>query len=204
MVHRLLDKDVPFKWSDQCQNAFLALKGKLSSPILVFPRTQDTFILDTDTSDCGVGTVLSQNQDGQEVVIAFGSRTLIKAERNYCTTRKEMLAVVYCIKHFHSYLLGHTFVLRTDHAALKWLNQLKEPEGQVKRWLEQLQEYEFTTEHWPGKTHGNTDALSHRPENSAVPASSCRDCTTSPSLVESGHWFGAQESWDVGKIYTPE
>ena len=162
-LYRLLDKDVPFKWSDQCQNAFLALKGKLSSSrILAFPRTQDTFILDTDASDCGIGAVLSQNQDGQERVVAYGSPILTKTERNYCTTRKEMLAVVYFIEHFCSYLLGHPFVLRTDHAALKWLSQFKEPEGQVARWLEPLQEYEFTTEHRPGKTHGNADALSHR------------------------------------------
>ena len=132
-LYRLLDRDVPFKWSDQCQNAFLALKGKLSSQILALPRTQDTFILDTDASDCGVGAVLSQSQDGQERVTAYGSHTLTKAERNYCTTRKEMLAVAYFIKHFRSYLLGHSFVLRTDHTALKWLSQFKEPEGQVAR-----------------------------------------------------------------------
>ena len=159
-------------------------------------RTKDTSILDTDASDCGVGAVFAQNQDGQERVIASASRTLTKAERNYCTTRKEMLAVVYFIKHFHSYLLVHPFVLRTDHAALKRLSQFKEPEGQVARWLEQFQEHEFTTEHRPDKTHGNADALSRRPENSAAPTSSCIEtvCTTSPSPVESGYRFGAQES----------
>ena len=163
---------------------------------LAFPRTQDTFILDTDASDCGIGAVLSQNQDGQERVVAYGSRTLTKAEQNYCTTCKEMLAVVYFIKHFRSYLLGHPFVLRTDHVTLKWLSQFKEPKGQVARWLKQLQEYEFTTEHRPSKTHGNADALSCHPENSAVPVSSCIETarTTSPS---SGVWTPV---WSPGEL----
>ena len=66
---------------------------------------------------------------------------------NYCVTRKEMLAMAQFIRYFHSYLLGHSITVRTDHAALKWLQLFKKPEGQVMRWLEQLQEYKFTTQH---------------------------------------------------------
>ena len=83
-----------------------------------------------------------------------------------------------------------------DHAALKWSSQFKEPEGQVARWLEQFQEHEFTTEHRPGKSHGNADTLSRRPENSAAPTSSCIEtgCTTSPS---SGVWILV---WSPGEL----
>lgn len=88
--------------------------------------------------------MLFQKQDGQDWVISYGSRSLTKAEQNYCATHKEILALVYLIKHCRSYLLGHPFTVRTDHAALKWL---KEPKGQLARWLELLQEYEFITEH---------------------------------------------------------
>ena len=104
--------------------------------------------------------------------------------------------MVYFIKHYRSYNLGHPFVLRTDHAALKWLSQFQEPEGQVARWLEQLQEYEFTTEHRPGKTPGNADALSCCPENSAVPTTSYIETvrTTSPS---SGVWT---QVWCAGEL----
>ena len=62
------------------------------------------------------GAVLSQQQEGIEQVIAYGSHTLTKSERNYSTTRKELLALVYFLQHFRCYLLGHSFVVRTDHS----------------------------------------------------------------------------------------
>jgi hypothetical protein len=70
----------------------------ISAPILTFPQAEGSeFILDTDASDYAIGAVLSQVQDGRERVIAYGSRCLDKTERNYCVTRREMLAVVYLI-----------------------------------------------------------------------------------------------------------
>lgn len=88
---------------------------------------------------------------------------LSKPERNYCVTRRELLAVVKSVEHFYKYLYGRKFLLRTDHAALKWLLQFKNPEGQVARWIERLQEYDFDTEHRAGTSHKNADALSRRP-----------------------------------------
>ena len=160
-LHRLQEKAISFQWSEQCNTAFETLKRRLSSaPVLAFPRSSDTFILDTDASEHGIGAVLSQNQHGVERVIAYGSRTLTKSERNYCVTRRELLALIYFLRHFRSYLLGRPFIVRTDHAALKWIQQFKEPEGQIARWLEYLQEFDFQTEYRPGKWHGNADALS--------------------------------------------
>ena len=151
-LYRLQEKGSTFRWTANCTDAFEMLKKKLTSaPILAFPRPSDTFILDTDASECGIGAVLSQRQEGIERVIAYGSRTLTKSERNYSTTRKELLALVYFLQHFRCYLLGQPFIVRTDHAALTWLQQFKHPEGQLARWLEQLQEFEFQTEHRPGK-----------------------------------------------------
>ena len=111
----------------------------------------DIFILDTNASDIGIGGVLSQKQDGVEKVIAYGSRTLTKAERNNSVTHKEMFALIYLLRHFRSYLFGKPFVVRTDHAALTLLQQFREPEGQLARWLEPLQEFSFRTEYYPGK-----------------------------------------------------
>jgi hypothetical protein len=116
--------------------------------------------LDTDASNDAIGAVLSQIQEGQEKVIACGSRTLTKVERNYCVTRKEMLALVYFIKHFKHYLLGREFILRTDHGSLVWLHRFKEPDGQIARWLQQLASFNFQIQHRPGKRHGNADRLS--------------------------------------------
>lgn len=101
-LHRLTEKTVPFQWSTQCQGAFENLKHRLiSAPILAFPDCSKPFVLDTDASDSGIGAVLSQVQDDStERVIAYASRALSKPERQYCVTRRELLAVVYFIQHF--------------------------------------------------------------------------------------------------------
>ena len=157
-------KSVPFAWSEGCQWAFEELKERLTTtPILAFPDFSHTFILDTDASDYGIGAVLSQvAADGGEKVIAYASQVLSKPERNYCVTHREMLAAVFFTDHFRQYLLGRQFSLRTDHQSISWLQNFKEPQGQLARWLEQLQEYDFTIVHRPGKRHGNADALSRR------------------------------------------
>lgn len=163
-LHRLTEKTQPFNWAKEHEDAFVQLKKKLcSSPILAYPRAGDLFILDTDASNTGIGAVLSQNQGGTERVLAYYSRALSKPEKNYCVTRRELLAVVDSVKHFHKYLYGQEFLLRTDHAALKWLMQFKEPEGQVARWIERLQTYTFKTEHRRGLLHNNADGMSRRP-----------------------------------------
>ena len=74
--------------------------------MLAYPKVGSPFILDTDASDAAVGAVLSQEQDGKEHVIANLSKTMNSHERAYCITRKELLAVVTALKHFHSYLYG--------------------------------------------------------------------------------------------------
>jgi hypothetical protein len=79
----------------------------------------------TDASNNRIGGVLSQIQDKQEQVIAYYSKTLNKAERNYCVTRRELLAIVKTLEHFHKYLYGQEFHLRTDHSALTCLMSFK-------------------------------------------------------------------------------
>ena len=105
------------------------------------PRTEGRYILDTDASDRRLGVVLSQLQDGKEVVIAYNSRLLSRAERNYCITKKELLAVVYGLKTYKQYLLGRRFTLRTDHSALGWLRRTPEPIAQQARWLSLIEEF---------------------------------------------------------------
>ena len=91
------------------------------------------YILDTVASGTAIGDVLSQIQDGQEVVLAFGSRCLSTAERNYCVTRKELLAVVYYMCYYKHYLIGTDIMVRSDHGSLRWLKTMKNPTGQDAR-----------------------------------------------------------------------
>ena len=164
-LYRLQNKQVQFEWGQSQQDAFETLKNRLmSTPILGMPIDTGRFYLDTDASDTGLGAVLSQDQEGTEVVIAYASRTLHKPETNYDVTRRELLAVIYSLKTFRQYLLGRRFVLRTDHQALQWLRRTPEPMGQMARWMTLIEEYDFEIVHRPGARHGNADALSRRPE----------------------------------------
>ena len=105
----------------------------MSSLVLTSPDRAKPFILDCDASDEGVGGVLSQDCAGAERVVAYFSKKFTQAEKNYCVTRKELLAVVKSLDFFHPYLYGSTFTIRTDHAALTWLKSLKNPEDQLAR-----------------------------------------------------------------------
>jgi len=134
----------------------------MEAPILAYPDPAKEYILDTDASDHSVGAVLSQVQGGSEVVVAYYSKTLAAAEKNYCTTRKELLAVVKAVKHFWPYLYGRTFRLRTDHVLLIWLCKRAETASQVARWLEILAEFSCRIEHHAGRKHGNADGMSRR------------------------------------------
>ena len=151
-------------WNNVCQIAFNTLKGSLSGPdVMSLPRDQGTFYVDVYACDSAIGCVLSQIQDGKEKVIAYGSRTLNKSERNYCVTDKELLAIRYFLEYFRHYLLGRNFVVRSDHEALKYLFSLKCPKGRVARWLEILSEYSFSVEFRKGSSHSNADSLSRCP-----------------------------------------
>jgi len=107
--------------------------------------------------------VLSQLQDGEEKVILYASRLLSKAERNYDTTKKELLAVVYSLKYCRQYLFGRRFVVRTDQAALCWLRRTPEPMPQLARWLTFIEEFSFDVKHRVGTKHQNVDSLSRMP-----------------------------------------
>ena len=108
----------------------------MRAPILGYPLPDAPLILDTDASNQAVGAVLSQLQDGQEQVIAYYSQTLSCPQKQYCVTRWELLAVIKAVQHFHHYLHGRHFTVRTDHAALKWLLSFRNPEGQTARWIQ--------------------------------------------------------------------
>ena len=118
--------------------------------------------------------------DGLEKVIAYASKALSSTQKVYCTSYKELLAVVTFVKHFRHYLLGRHFKVRSDHGSLQWLTTWKDLEGMPARWMARLAQFDFDLEHRKGTAHGNADGLSRRPH---VPCKrpckrpDCPDCT---------------------------
>ena len=125
-----------FRWKEEQMEAFDALKRALACPpVLALLNQHDNFVLDTDASNDAIGGELIQVQNGQEKVIAYGSYALTKEQRRYCTTRKELLAIVRFCRQYRYYLLGKPFTVRTDHSSLRWLLRFRQPQGQLDRWL---------------------------------------------------------------------
>ena len=127
--------------------------------ILIFSKL---FLVHTDASASAIGGILSQHNEEGEQVIAYWSRQLSKAERNYSTVEREALAAVVAIKEFYPYLYGFPFKLIVDHNPLTALKELKDVGGRLARWAIFLQQFDFTVEYKPGKDHRNADALSRR------------------------------------------
>lgn len=151
-------------WSTEAESAFLSVKRALvSAPVLRSPDFSKVFTIQCDASDVGLGGVLTQEIEGQEVVIAFCSRSLSRAERNYSVTQRELLSLLFCIEKFRPYIEGTRFRVITDHYSLLWLNSLKEPTGKLARWAVKLQQYSFELCHRKGKLNVVPDALSRIP-----------------------------------------
>lgn len=165
-LHQLTGQKTDFAWHEKHQQAFEQLKeALLNAVILSFPTPDDIFILDTDASEKTIGAELSQVQNGVEKTISYASRVLTPTQRKYCTTRKELLAIVCFTRHFRHYLLGRNFIIRTDHNSLTWLLNFKNIEGQLARWIEELSQYNMVIQHRSGKKHSNADGLSRIPDD---------------------------------------
>jgi len=150
----LTKKGVRFNWSPEAHQAFERLKCALAETVtLAYPHRNQIFILDTDASDVAMGAILSTTVDGVERFIAFFSREMNSSQRNYCPTRRKLLAVIAGLQHFRHYLVRVTVVLRTDHYSLKWLRTFQRPECILARWIESLAEFDYTAEHRPGRLH---------------------------------------------------
>lgn len=127
--------------------------------MLVYPHFHLRFLLQTDASRDAIGAILSQTIDGDEKVVAYASRRLSKAEKNYRINDKEGLAVIFGVKHFRAYLHGSKFKIETDHAPLRALMRSRDLTGRMARWVLILQAYDCDIIYKLGRLHKNVDAL---------------------------------------------
>ncbi|GFT27069.1 retrovirus-related Pol polyprotein from transposon 297 [Trichonephila clavipes] len=149
-----------WKWSEEEEKAFQTLKQCLvSPPILKQADFSKPFLIRTDASNYAPGAVLLQGEDKEEHPVEFSSRLLNPAERNYSTTEREALAVVWALNKFRGYIDGASINVASDHQPLRWLMKLKST-GRLARWALQLQSFNLNMEYIPGKSNVVADMLS--------------------------------------------
>ncbi|CAN6725396.1 unnamed protein product [Malus baccata var. baccata] len=163
---RLLQKEVAFEFTKECTESFKQLKELLTTaPIIVPPDWSLPFELMCDASDYALGAVLGQRKDKRPHVIYYASRTLNDAQLNYSTTEKELLAVVFALDKFRSYLIGTKVIVFTGHAALKYLLTKKEAKPRLIRWILLLQEFDIEIRDKKGSENVVADHLSRMVHN---------------------------------------
>ena len=159
-LHQLTEKLRDFHWNPEAQQAFEQQKDCLTSPpILAFPSMKEPFILYTDASHFAIVAVLAQVQNGLERVICHASKSFNKAQSCYSTTKREILAIVNYIRYFKHYLLGRRFKIITDHRALQWFHNFKNPDALTPRWHEKLGAFVYEIEYRSGKCTGLADCM---------------------------------------------
>ncbi|KAJ1330712.1 hypothetical protein BSLG_009164 [Batrachochytrium salamandrivorans] len=149
--------------------SFKRLKDAFARPgFLAHPNDEQPFILETDASDFAISGVLHQHDQSNTLrPVAFYSRQMNNAERNYDIYDKELLAVVESFKHWRHLLQGglHPVTVLCDHKNLEYFMSTKKLTRRQARWSLELSEYTFTITHRPGKLNGRADSLSRREED---------------------------------------
>lgn len=151
-------------------NAFQELKESLyTSPVLVYPNYEKPFMVSTDASAKVFGALLSKLDNyGRENPIHYASRILNDVERNYSAFEREALGIFFALKTFRHYWLCQKFNLFTDHLALKYVINLRDPHSRIARWMSLFAEFDFEIEYRPGVNNANADYLLCLPDDEIV------------------------------------
>ncbi|CAJ2663201.1 unnamed protein product [Trifolium pratense] len=157
----LLVKENDFKFDDECLNSFSIIKNKLvTAPVITAPNWELPFELMCDASDYAVGAVLGQRHAKFFHAIYYASKVLNENQVNYSTTEKELLAVIFALEKFRSYLIGSKVIIFTDHAALKFLLTKGDSKPRLLRWILLLQEFDIEIKDKKGVENVVADHLS--------------------------------------------
>lgn len=149
-------------WDTRKENAFKSLKSALAKrPVLAAPDFSQSFIIQCDASDRGLGAVLCQKDaEGHERPVLYLSRKLSVREEAYSTSEKECACLVWAIGKLACYVSGSSFIVETDHCPLTWLHNMSSKSGRLLRWSLTLQHHNFSVRYKKGKLHTNADGLS--------------------------------------------
>ena len=199
-LYKLLEKDAKFEWDEECQQKFEELKAYFTTaPIVKAPGWHLPFKVMCNASDLVVGAVLRQRVEGKPYVVYYASKTLNEAQRNYTTTEKELLAVVYALDKFRSYLIGSDIVIFTDHSALKFLLTKQNSKARLIRWVLLLQEFNIQIKDKKGVENVVADHLSrltiaHNTHNPPIfdefPEESLLTVSVAPWYAHIANFFG--------------
>jgi hypothetical protein len=199
-LSQLLTKDQPFDFNNKCLESFLRLKKEVTeAPILQGPDWNSPFELMTDASDFAVGAVLGQRIGKKPVVIYYASKTLDDAQRNYTVTEKELLAIVFALEKFRSYLLGSRVTVYTDHSAIKYLLTKKDAKPRLIRWILLLQEFDLEIKDKAGLHNVVADHLSRLMTNDIMtppdqfPDESILAATTLPWFAPIANYLATEQ-----------
>ena len=168
----LLEKDTPWHFELEQENAFKKLKEMVTStPVLKYFDPKHQIKVTSDSSKLGLGAVLEQKEEGHWKPVAFASRSLTPAEQNYAQIEKETLSVLFACEKFKEYLYGQMFVVENDHQPLKAIfsKPLYKTPARIQRFLLRLQPYMFTFKFVPGKDIPIADTLSRAFLNDSNP-----------------------------------
>ncbi|KAL3980939.1 ETS domain-containing transcription factor ERF [Sarotherodon galilaeus] len=183
---RLTSPKIPFRWDELARQAFSCLKECFASaPILVQPDLSQPFVVEVDTSDAGVGAVLSQRQGGKLHPCAYFSRRLSPAERNYDVGNRELLAIKLALEEWRHWLEGaaQPFVVWTDHKNLEYIRSAKRLNARQARWALFFTRFQFTITYRPSSRNVKPDALSCQ---FAAPEDAAQDVPIFPSTCVVG------------------
>ena len=153
-----------WKWGPVEQAAFDALKAALcSAPVLLLPDPSLPFVLNTDACQYAIGATLQQDHGNGLQPVAYRSKKLSPAERNYDTREKEFMALFDACSYWRHYLHSEQpFTLRTDHESLKYCKTMPNLTGRMARWMEKMADFDYKLEYIPGEKNVVADALSRR------------------------------------------